>query len=98
MPLYAIINRRGDNYKKGLPLEQQSDWDAHAALMDTLVAEGFILLGGPLEGSDEVLLIVRASSPEEITNRLRQDPWHKSGLLYISRILPWTLRLGSLPR
>lgn len=97
MSLYAVINRRGNNYQRGLPLEQQSDWQAHASLMDAFVDEGFVLLGGPLEESDEVLLIVRASSPEEISARLQQDPWHQSGLLCISRILPWTLRLGKLP-
>ena len=97
MALYAVINRRGDSYERSLPLEQQVDWDAHAILMDRLAEEGFIVLGGPLEGSDEVLLIVRASSPDDIKERLQQDPWHKTGLLRISRILPWTLRLGSLP-
>ena|SRR3974390_500700 len=97
MPLYVVINRRGDNYKKGLPLEQQPEWEAHAAFMDALVADGLVALGGPLEGSDEVLLVVRASNPGEITSRLRQDPWHQNELLRISRILPWTLRLGTLP-
>ena len=41
MPLYVVINRRGDNYKKGLPLEQQPEWEAHAAFMDAL---GFTFL------------------------------------------------------
>jgi|SRR6516225_7790297 hypothetical protein len=97
MLLYVVINHRGDNYKKHLPLEHQTEWDTHASFMDALVEDGFVVLGGPLEGSDEVLLIVRASSPEEITARLRQDPWHQNDLLRISRILPWILRLGSLP-
>jgi uncharacterized protein YciI len=98
MPLYAVINQRGDNFKRGLPLEQQLEWETHAAFMDALVDDGFVVLGGPLEGSDEVLLIVRASSPDEIRDRLQHDPWHQNGLLHISRVLPWTLRLGSLPK
>ena len=97
MNLYAVINRRGGAYKKSLPLEAQVDWAAHAAFMDALVSDGFVVLGGPLEGSDDVLLIVRASSPEEITARFGPDPWVVSGLLHIARISPWTLRLGSLP-
>src|SRR5215813_2398542 len=64
MPVYAVINQRGSAYQKSLPLEGQVEWDAHASFMDALVEDGFVVLGGPLEGSDEVLLIVRASSPE----------------------------------
>ena len=97
MELYVVINQRGNAYQKSLALEAQQDWYAHASFMDSLVDDGFVVLGGPLEGSDEVLLIVRASSPEEITGRLGHDPWHRSGLLRISRVLPWTLRLGKLP-
>jgi len=98
MALYAVLLQRGSPYQKSLPLEAQIDWETHAAFMDALVADGFVALGGPLEGSDEVLLVVRASNPGEITSRLRQDPWHQNELLRISRILPWTIRLGTLPR
>jgi uncharacterized protein len=97
MPIFAVTNQRGSAYQTQLPLEKQVEWEAHADFMDALVSDGFVILGGPLEGTDEVLLIVRASSTEEISARLRKDPWHKIGLLHISQILPWTLRLGRLP-
>ncbi len=64
--------------------------------MNALQAEGFVVLGGPLDGSADVLLIMRANSPEEIIERLAADPWTKQDLLRISRISPWTLRLGAL--
>jgi hypothetical protein len=96
MDLYAVFRVRGSAWQKGLPLESQFGWAAHASFMNNLVTDGFVVLGGPLEGSNEVLLIVRATSPEAIANRLQQDPWSMSGLLRISSILPWTLRLGSL--
>jgi hypothetical protein len=38
-----------------------------------------------------------ALSPEEIMTRLNGDPWTGRDLLRVSRIAPWTLRLGSLP-
>ncbi len=97
MNVYAVFRTRGSAWQKAFALEAQVDWATHASFMDSLVGEGFVVLGGPLEGTDEVLLIVRSSSPEEIGDRLRQDPWSASGLLQIVRILPWTLRLGSLP-
>jgi len=39
---------------------------------------------------------VRAASPVEIADRLRDDPWHRQDLLRISRMAPWTIRLGAL--
>jgi hypothetical protein len=76
-------------------MEEQNDWQSHAQFMDALQSEGFVLLGGPLEGTPDVLLIIRADSAEEIRFRLSSDPWSKS-LLSITSILPWSLRLGSL--
>jgi len=58
--------------------------------------EGFVLLGGPLEGSADVLLIVRAASADEVRARLAKDPWEGTSLLRTVRVAPWNLRLGSL--
>jgi hypothetical protein len=44
----------------------------------------------------DVLLIVRAGTPDEIVQRLRDDPWTGRDLLRISQISEWTLRLGAL--
>lgn len=94
--LFAVTNSRGAGWDDSCPMEEQDDWRSHAAFMDALVAEGFVLLGGPLEGTRDVLLIVRANDAQEITSRLSADPWVVKGLLVATRIVPWTLRLGSL--
>jgi uncharacterized protein YciI len=96
MKLFAVIRTQGNAWRPALSLEHQADWDAHAAFMDRLHKEGFILLGGPLEKTPDVLLIVRANDAAEIAERFAADPWSKAGLLRISRIAPWTVRLGSL--
>jgi uncharacterized protein len=77
-------------------MEGQQEWQAHAAFMNGLGAEGFVVLGGPLEGTSEVLLIVRAGDDAEVRSRLAADPWSRSDLLRVARAVPWTLRLGSL--
>ena len=94
--LFAVIRTRGAGWDASRPLEGQSDWSSHAAFMNGLAAERFVLLGGPLEGTDDVLLIIRASSADEISTRLAADPWSRSDLLRVARIAPWTLRLGAL--
>jgi hypothetical protein len=64
--------------------------------MNASHAEGFVLLGGPLEGTPDVLLIIRANDAQEIHARLSSDCWTSNQLLHVKQIVPWTLRLGSL--
>ena len=64
--------------------------------MNALVADGFVLLGGPLAGTPDVLLIVRAASEAEVEARLAADCWAVKDLLRIRQISPWSLRLRSL--
>ena len=97
MKLFAVIRTRGEAWQPSAPLEGQLDWDAHASFMNGLQKERFVLLGGPLEETPDVLLIVRANTADEVVNRLAGDPWTGQDLLRINRIMPWTLRLGSLP-
>ena len=59
--IFAVIRTRGPAWNDSQPLEGQDDWRAHADFMNGLVADGFVLLGGPLEGTPDVLLIVRAA-------------------------------------
>jgi hypothetical protein len=61
--------------------------------MDDLVDSGFVLLGGPLEGDREVLLIVCAASEEAIRGRLADDPWASNGMLRPATIERWTVLL-----
>ncbi|MGO8865266.1 MAG: YciI family protein [Alphaproteobacteria bacterium] len=94
--LFAVWNTRGAAWNDSRPMEEQEDWKGHAAFMDALQAEGFVVIGGPLVGTRDALLIIRADDAEEIQSRLAEDPWRRKGLLTTTRIIPWTLRLGSL--
>jgi hypothetical protein len=91
-----VIRARGPAWQESRPLEGQDDWAAHASFMNALAAEGFVVLGGPLEGTSDVLLVFRATTPDEVRFCLADDPWTVKDLLRITRIAPWTLRLGSL--
>jgi len=94
--LFAVTRTQGPAWNHTLPLERQEDWPAHASFMNALHAEGFVLLGGPLEGTSDVLLIIRAKDVHEIHARLSGDCWTSKELLHIKHIVPWALRLGSL--
>ena len=65
LQLFAVTRAFGPAWNPSLPLEQQQDWRTHADFMSALEAEGFLLLGGPLVGTSEVLLIIRASEKKQ---------------------------------
>jgi hypothetical protein len=94
--LFVVMLVRGPAWNGSAPLEGQADWWAHADFMNGLRAEGFVLLAGPLEGSADVLQIVRAGSADEIAGRLAADPWVRDGRLAVVRIAPWDLRIGEV--
>ena len=91
-----MIRTRGAGWDRGKPLEAQRDWDAHAGFMDDLHRRGVVVLAGPLEDAGQALIIVRATDEAEVRAHFGEDPWARSGLLDLTRIDAWTLRLGSL--
>ena len=95
---FMVIRTRGPGWKDSRPLESQDDWAGHASFMNALAKEGFVIGEEPipLPTAADVLLIVKATSPDEIRSRLAEDPWTIRDLLRVIRISPWTLRLGSL--
>jgi uncharacterized protein YciI len=94
--IFVVIRRHGDGWRHDLPLEEQAAWDAHAKFMDDLYERGIALLVGPMDGTNEALIIMRSETPEAITKLLEGDPWTSMGLLHTTRIARWELRLGAL--
>jgi hypothetical protein len=93
--MFAVVVRQaGPEWEPSKPLEGQSGWDAHAAFMDSLVEDGFIVLGGPLSRDGRVLHAVEAESEQAVRETLARDPWSGSHLI-VDSIEPWTIRLDA---
>jgi uncharacterized protein YciI len=93
---FAVLRTRGPNWDQATPLRQQKLWDEHATFTDGLEAEGLIRLAGPLEGSLDVVLIVKGESAEAVEARLREDPWTPVEMLSTAWIRPWNVLVGAL--
>ena len=78
-------------------MEEQSGWPAHADFMDALVADGFIVLGGPLADERRVVLAIEAESEDTVRATLERDPWSETHLV-VDVIEPWTIRLDGTRR
>jgi uncharacterized protein YciI len=90
---FAVRLQRGGPWDWSRDLRRQDGFDEHARFMDSLVDDGFIVVGGPLEGEREILHLIDAPSKEAVRERLAQDNWHQNGMLTISSIDSWTLLL-----
>jgi uncharacterized protein YciI len=92
---YAVTREQGENWNASLTRREQEQWDEHAAFMDALVDEGFVVLGGPLGDGTNVLLIINTESEQTIEARLADDPWTPMGLLRTVKIERWEILLGN---
>jgi len=71
----------------------------HAAFLNGLASEGFLLFGGPLAGSENgrvrALLIVDAKSEADIHRRLADDPWVATERIVTTSVEPWKILVGA---
>jgi uncharacterized protein YciI len=95
MANFAVRLVHGPGWDSARPIRGQDAWDEHAAFMDELVDEGFIVLGGPVGGGEETLHVVEAADENEIRTRLAEDPWASADMLRIGTIEQWALWLDS---
>jgi hypothetical protein len=92
MMFLVVLRRSGPEYDHSKPLEEQSGWLEHAAFMDGLVDDGFIVLGGVLGDELRTAHAVEAGSEDELRETLARDPWSGSHLV-VDSIDAWTIRL-----
>ena len=93
--LYVVRLARGGPWDWSRGMREQDGWDEHAGFMDGLVADGFIVLGGPLEGDRETLHVVTATSEDEVRARFAEDSWAQNGMLRVQSIERWTILLSA---
>ena len=88
----VVLRRAGPEWDPSRPMEEQSGWPEHAAFMDGLVDDGFVVLGGPLADEVRVVHAVEAESEGAVRATWARDPWSETHLV-VDAIEPWTIRL-----
>jgi uncharacterized protein YciI len=95
---YLVERAKGSAWDHTRPRREQPGWDEHAAFMDGLAEDGFVVLGGPVgEGDGEgALLVVEAHSEAEVRSRLADDPWPEE-VLTVESVRRWSVLLRRMP-
>jgi uncharacterized protein YciI len=88
---FVAISSAGPNRDFSKGKREQPFWDEHAKFIDQLVDDGFILMGGPLVDEGGALLIVNAEDENEVSEKLKNDPWFERGILKLESIKRWEI-------
>jgi len=94
MGTFAVTMEHGPGWDSARGIREQDGWAEHAAFMDALVADGTVIIGGPI-GPDQALLCVAAPDEQAVRDRLAPDPWASAGLMHIGAVREWLLWLDS---
>jgi len=88
---FVVISSGGPNRDLSKGTREQPFWDEHAEFIDQLVAQGFILMGGPLVDEGGSLLIFNAEGENEVREKLKNDPWSEHGILKLESVKRWQI-------
>ena len=88
---FVTISSPGPNRDLSKDTREQPFWDEHAAFIDQLVEDGFILMGGPLIDEGGSLLILDANNENEVRDKLKNDPWMQHGILKLESVKRWQI-------
>ena len=88
---FLAFSSAGPNRDFSKDTREQPLWDEHAAFIDQLVEDGFVLMGGPLIDEGGSLLILDASNENQVRDKLKNDPWMQHGILKLESIRRWQI-------
>ena len=91
MTTFVVLRERGPAWDSARDMRAQDGWDEHAAFMEGLAEEGFILLGGVLEDG-RAMHVVEAESDEAVWEHFTADPWPEE-MLNVASVTPWEILL-----
>lgn len=94
MARFVVTRAPGPEWNPAKAMREQAAWEPHAAFMDALSDEGFVVYGGPAGDRNKVVLVFDAPSEPAIRARLALDPSSEAGVLSTVAVEPWAIWLG----
>ena len=101
MAVFAVTTMQGPRWDSNRDIREQEQWNEHADFADMLVARGSILLGGPVESSDDrvvALIAVDAADEAAVHALFADDPWIRSAILQLEDVRSWSIWLDGRDR
>jgi uncharacterized protein len=84
MANFAVRLVHSPGWDPSRQIRVQDGWDEHAAFMDGVVDDGFVILGGPVGDGEQTLHVVEVADENDIRARLAGDPWASAGAVLVA--------------
>jgi uncharacterized protein YciI len=88
----------GPSWDDSRGIRAQDGWEPHAAFMDGLVDDGFLIVGGPVGAGHYTAHLIESGDAAAVRARLAEDPWAVDGHLTLGTLEPWLLWLDGRRR
>jgi uncharacterized protein YciI len=92
---YAAFLRPGSRWDPEKAVREQPFWKEHAVYMDSLFADGVVVLGGPVADRSGSMVILKAQSTTQAREMFRDDPWTVHDVLVVADVKEWTIFLDA---
>lgn len=95
-PIFCLlIHTPGENWKKGVPFQEQLGVEEHVKYMRQQLADGFLLMGGPFLDNTGGMMVCRTNDIEKARKVAEADPTVISGLLNVE-VKQWMIPMTSV--
>ena len=77
-------------------VDEQPDWDEHAAYVDDLVERGIFVMGGPLADQSGSLSLFENVTEQEARELIAEDPFVVNGVFELEEVRAWNVFVDEL--
>ena len=96
MPVRVVVVwRAGPTWTSG-GVREQPGWDAHAEFIDTLVANGTFVMGGPFADNSGSMSLLDGVSVEEARRIVADDTFVENGVFELDDVREWDVFVDEL--
>lgn len=92
---FVILWGPGPAWVEGKTVREQPYWAEHGDFMDSLFANGTVILGGPFVDATGSLVVVEAGSEQEVADLFEHDPFVERGIFALKSLKQWVLFLDA---
>ena len=90
---FILLFDPGPNWDDTKEIEEQQCWDEHVNFVNDLYAQGKVVITGPIVDYDRIVIIYEAINESEIRITFKDDPFLKTGILFLESVMEWKIRL-----
>jgi uncharacterized protein YciI len=91
----VVLWRAGPTWSSG-GVREQPRWDEHAEFIDTLIADGTFVMGGPFGDNSGSMSLLEGVDAGEARRIIAKDPFVENGVFVLDDVREWDVFVDEL--